>query len=238
MKRIVVIPARYGSTRLPAKPLADIAGKPVIQWVYEGASASKLKDEVLIATDDERVCAVAQSFGAAVAMTSSECASGTDRVYEAVRGRVADIIVNVQGDEPQIRGDMIDTLFEAFDKEPLEMATLCCPLSDEDECMNPNAVKVVLDRYGFALYFSRSPIPFFRNSTGVPVYKHVGLYGYTRAFLERFVKLPKGRLEETESLEQLRALEAGHKIKVLVVDYNGISIDTPEDLERARTLLR
>lgn len=238
MKRIVVIPARYASTRLSAKPLADIAGKPLVQWVYDGACASALKDEVLIATDDERIRSVAHSFGAAVAMTSPDCPSGTDRVYEAIKERDADIIVNVQGDEPQIRGDMVDRLFAAFDKEPLEMATLCCPLDDQDECMNPNVVKVVMDANGFALYFSRSPIPFFRKSTGMPVYKHIGIYGYSRSFLERFVKLPPGRLEETESLEQLRALEAGHRIKVLVVNYDGMSIDTPEDLQRVRTLLR
>jgi len=238
MKRAVVIPARYASTRLPAKPLADIAGKPLIQWVYDGACSSTLKDEVIIATDDERIRAVAQSFRATVAMTSPDCPSGTDRVYEVIAGRDADVIVNVQGDEPQIRGDMIDTLFAAFDKEPLEMATLCCPLDDADECMNPNVVKVVVDSNGFALYFSRAPIPFFRKSTGMPVYKHIGIYGYSRSFLQRFVRLPAGRLEETESLEQLRALEAGHRIKVLVVNYDGMSIDTPEDLERARAKLR
>ena len=238
MKRVVVIPARYASTRLPAKPLATIADRPLIQWVYEGACASALKDEVLIATDDERIRTVAHSFGATVVMTSTDCPSGTDRVYQAIAGRSGEVIVNVQGDEPQIRGDMIDTLFAAFDKELLEMATLCCPLVDQDECMNPNVVKVVMDRNGFALYFSRSPIPFFRKSTNMPVYKHIGIYGYSRSFLEQFVKLPAGRLEETESLEQLRALEAGHKIKVLVVTYDGMSIDTPEDLERARLRYR
>ena len=237
MKRLVVIPARYASTRLPGKPLADIAGKPLIRWVYDAARQSKLAHEVIVATDDERIRDAVSAFGAAPVMTSPECPSGTDRVYEAIRERKADVIVNVQGDEPLIRGDMIDTLFAAFEQEPLEMATLSCPLADEDEFRNPNIVKVVPDANGFALYFSRSPIPFFRRPTGVPMYKHIGIYGYSRSFLETFVKLPGGRLEETESLEQLRALEAGHRVKVLVVDYDGISIDKPEDLDRARSVL-
>jgi 3-deoxy-manno-octulosonate cytidylyltransferase (CMP-KDO synthetase) len=237
MKRVIVIPARYASTRLHGKPLAKIAGKPLIQWVYERAGASMLQDEVLIATDDDRVRDAALSFGAAVVMTSPDCASGTDRVYEAVRGRGADIIVNLQGDEPLIRGDMIDALFSVFEKESLDMATLCVPLSDKSELESPHTVKVVLDERGFALYFSRSPIPFFQKPSGVPIYKHVGIYGFSRPFLDKFVSLPKGKLEETESLEQLRALEAGYRIKVLVTDYNGISVDTPEDLERARLLL-
>lgn len=238
MKRVIVIPARYASTRLPGKPLAKIAGKPLIQWVYERAGTSTLKDEVLIATDDDRIRDAALSFGASVVMTSPDCVSGTDRVYEAVKGREADIIINLQGDEPLIRGDMIDALFSTFEGEPLDMATLCVPLSDKSELETPHSVKVVLDRNGFALYFSRSPIPFFQKPSGMPIYKHVGIYGFSRSFLERFVSLPKGKLEETESLEQLRALEAGYKIKVLIVDYDGISVDTPEDLERARLRLR
>jgi 3-deoxy-manno-octulosonate cytidylyltransferase (CMP-KDO synthetase) len=237
MKRLVVIPARYGSTRLPGKPLLDIAGKPLIRWVFEATRQSKLADEVLVATDDERIQNAASDFGALAVMTSPDCPSGTDRVFEAVKQRDAGIVVNVQGDEPLIRGDMIDLLFAAFEEEPLEMATLCCPLKDDADFTNPSVVKVVLDGNGFALYFSRSRIPFFRRATGMPIYKHIGIYGFSRAFLETFVNLPNGRLEETESLEQLRALEAGHRIKVLIVDYDGISIDTPEDLERARSLL-
>jgi len=289
VKRVVVIPARYASTRLPGKPLAVIAGKPLIQWVYEGASTSTLKDEVLIATDDPRIEDTALCFGASVVVTSRDCASGTDRVYEAVKGSDADIIVNVQGDEPLIRGDMIDRLFTVFEKEPLDMATLCSPLRDKSELESSHTVKVVIDQKGFALYFSRFPIPFFQRPAGLPnytdldssgdrggsekphpragtraysevrrgarrstpasgypegihlkpnwYYKHIGVYGFSRAFLERFVNLPKGKLEETESLEQLRALEAGYKIKVLIVDYDGISVDTPEDLERARLML-
>jgi 3-deoxy-manno-octulosonate cytidylyltransferase (CMP-KDO synthetase) len=237
MKRLVVIPARYGSTRLPAKPLAEIAGRPLIRWVYDAARQSKLADEVVVATDDARIYDAVRAFGAAAVMTSPACPSGTDRVCEAVKGKEADVVINVQGDEPFIRGDLIDTLFAAFEREPLEMATLCCPLADKDEYSNPDVVKAVLDAKGFALYFSRSPIPFFRRTTGMPMHKHIGIYAYSRAFLETFVKLPKGKLEETESLEQLRALEAGHRIKALIVDYDGISIDTPEDLEKARLRL-
>jgi 3-deoxy-manno-octulosonate cytidylyltransferase (CMP-KDO synthetase) len=243
MKRVIVIPARYASTRLPGKPLAEIAGKPLIQWVYERASTSTLKDEVLIATDDARIEDTALCFGASVVVTSRDCPSGTDRVYEAVKGSDADIIVNVQGDEPLIRGDMIDCLFTAFEKEPLDMATLCSPITNEIELESPNTVKVVLDQKGFALYFSRSPIPFPQKPATAATYKHpggyrhIGVYGFSRVFLERFVSLPKGRLEETESLEQLRALEAGYKIRVLVVEYDGISVDAPQDLERARLML-
>ena len=237
MKRVVVIPARYGSTRLPGKPLAEIAGKPLIQWVYERASTSTLKDEVLIATDDVRIRDAAISFGASVVMTRSDCASGTDRVYDAIKGRDAGIIVNLQGDEPLIRGDMIDHLFSALERESLGMATFCSPLVDKSELESPHVVKVVLDRNGFALYFSRSPIPFVQKNANAVAYKHIGIYGFSRAFLETFVSLSRGRLEETESLEQLRALEAGYKIKVLIVDYDGISVDTREDLERAKSLL-
>jgi len=193
---------------------------------------------VLVATDDERIQNAASDLGALAVMTSPDCPSGTDRVFEAVKQRDAGVIINVQGDEPLIRGDMIDLLFAALEEESLEMATLCCPLTDDAEFENQNVVKVVLDDNGLALYFSRSQIPFFRRATGMPIYKHIGIYGFSRAFLETFVNLPKGRLEETESLEQLRALEAGHRIKVLIVDYDGISIDTPEDLERARLILR
>ncbi|HVN23457.1 MAG TPA: 3-deoxy-manno-octulosonate cytidylyltransferase [Syntrophorhabdales bacterium] len=237
MRRVIVIPARYASTRLPGKPLAPITGKPLIQWVYERAGTSTLKQETLIATDDARIRDAAVSFGASVVMTPVDCASGTDRVHEAIKGRDADIIVNVQGDEPSIRGDMIDTLFSVIEEESLDMATLCTPVKDKSELNNPHTVKVVLDQHGFALYFSRSLIPFPQKPAGADVYKHIGIYGFSRSFLERFVNLPKGKLEQMESLEQLRALEAGYKIKVLVVEYDGVSVDTPEDLARATSLL-
>lgn len=237
MKSVIAIPARYGSTRLPGKPLADIAGKPLIQWVYERARGSVLASEVIIATDDERIREICLGFGAEVVMTSPDCRSGTDRAYEAVKGRDGDIIVNVQGDEPQIRPDMIDALIGAMEQEKLDMGTLCAYISDRHDYTSPHVVKVVLDRNNFALYFSRAPLPFLQKTLPIPLYKHIGIYAFSRPFLETFVSLPKGRLEEAESLEQLRALEAGCRIKTLLVDYEGIGIDTEADLERARQIM-
>jgi 3-deoxy-manno-octulosonate cytidylyltransferase (CMP-KDO synthetase) len=237
VKRVIVIPARYGSTRLPGKPLVDIAGKPLIQWVYERAHESTLKDEVLIATDDERIRDGCLAFGATVVMTSPECRSGTDRVYEAVKDREADIIINLQGDEPQIRGDMIDTLIRVLETESLDMATLCSLIDDPHDYKSPHTVKVVLDKNSYALYFSRAPLPFMQRTTAIPLYKHIGIYAFSRPFLETFVALPKGRLEDAESLEQLRALEAGYRVKTMLVEYEGIGIDTEMDVERARKIL-
>ena len=239
MKRVIVIPARYGSTRLPAKPLQDIAGKPLIRWVYERACESRLADEVLIATDDERIEEPCRAFGAEVVMTSPECRSGTDRVFEASKGRDADVIVNLQGDEPQIRGEMIDTLLGAMEQEKLQMGTLCSYITDPHDYKSPHTVKIVLDRNNYALYFSRAPLPFIQGARtlAIPFYKHIGIYAFSRPFLETFVTLPKGRLEEAESLEQLRVLEAGFRIKCVLVEYDGVGIDTEMDLERARKLL-
>ena len=172
MKKVIVIPARYASTRLPGKPLKRIDNKPLIQWVYEGAKGSRLKDGILIATDDERIRDAALSFGADVVMTAPSCESGTERVYEAIKGSDAEIIVNLQGDEPFIRGDMIDELFSVIEKEHLDIATLSCPIGHEGEYRDPNTVKVVLDRLGFALYFSRSPIPYIKANDQLPSTKH------------------------------------------------------------------
>jgi 3-deoxy-manno-octulosonate cytidylyltransferase (CMP-KDO synthetase) len=252
MKKIIVIPARYASTRLPGKSLIDIGGKSLLQRVYEGACRSKLSDGILIATDDERIKKASLAFGAEVIMTDPALPSGTDRVFAAIQGREADFVINLQGDEPFIESSIIDQLFSAMENEVVEMATLCCPIGDEDEYRNPNTVKVVLDSSGFALYFSRSPIPYLRTPNsqpypGMPVsgvrtpnlfYKHIGIYGFTRSFLQQFVAMPKSPLEEEESLEQLRVLENGYKIKVIVTGYSGFGIDTPEDLERARRILR
>lgn len=237
MKSIIVIPARYGSTRLPGKPLAEIAGKSLIERVYRCAQESKRADEVIITTDDERIREKAASFGAVVVMTPSDCPSGTDRVCQAVSGREADIVVNLQGDEPQVRGDMIDALISAMEEEKVGMATLCSFISDPHDYESPHTVKVVIDKNGYALYFSRAPIPFMQRTVDCPIYKHVGIYAFSRDFLEIFVSLPKGSLEACESLEQLRALEAGHRIKVLRVDYDGIGIDTEEDVKRASEML-
>jgi 3-deoxy-manno-octulosonate cytidylyltransferase (CMP-KDO synthetase) len=237
MKSVICIPARYGSTRLPGKPLLDIAGKPLIQWVYDAARRSTLAEEVLIATDDERIQKRCEQFGAEVVMTSPDCRSGTDRVHEAVKGRDAAIVVNVQGDEPQIRPDMIDTLIHSVQQEKLDIATLCSFITDRHDYVSPHVVKVVMDRHNFALYFSRAPLPFLQKTLPIPLYKHVGIYAFSRAFLETFVTLPKGRLEEAESLEQLRALESGYRIKTMLVEYEGIGIDTEADLDRVRQLL-
>jgi len=246
MIKYIVIPARYASTRLPGKPLREICGKTILYMVYEKAMLSNLKDHVIIATDDKRIQDAAIMFDADVVMTSPDCKSGTDRCHDAIKGKDADIIVNLQGDEPFIRPDMVDLLFDVMLNERLDMATLCTPITDVNEYTNPNVVKVVLDKYGFALYFSRSPIPF-KSSHGSAyisqhtilnnqcIYKHIGIYAFSRTFLEKYVTMERGVLEETESLEQLRVLENGFRIKVLITDYNGFGIDTEEDLERAKT---
>jgi 3-deoxy-manno-octulosonate cytidylyltransferase (CMP-KDO synthetase) len=236
MKSIIVIPARYGSTRLPGKPLVEIAGISLIERVYECALESRRADKVIITTDDERIRDKAASFGAPVVMTPPDCPSGTDRVCQAISSMDADIVVNLQGDEPQMRGDMIDTLITAVEEEKMGMATLCSFISDPHDYTSPHAVKVVMDKNGSALYFSRAPIPFMQRTVARPIYKHIGVYAFSRDFLEIFVSLPKGSLEECESLEQLRALEAGHRIKVLRVDYDGIGIDTEEDVKRANEM--
>ena len=231
MKRVIVIPARYASTRLPGKPLLDIAGKPLIQWVWEAARASRLADEVLVATDDERIAKRCAAFGAEVVMTG-ECASGTDRVCRAVQGREADLVVNLQGDEPQVRGDMIDELFSAIGDGQTGMATLCSPIADAADHADRNVVKCAHRR--------RRLCPLLLKDAGAhllegkePPHKHIGIYAFTRAFLETFVGLPKGRLEQAESLEQLRAMEAGYKIKVIITQYDGIGVDTEADRKAA-----
>jgi len=240
-KNVIVIPARYASTRLPGKPLIEINGKPLIQWVFENAMKSQLKDEIYIATDDKRIMERAKAFGADVIMTSMDCSSGTERTYEAIKEKEADIIVNVQGDEPFIRYDMIDILFSEIKKKRIYMATLCCKINDISEFVDPNTVKVVLNKKGYALYFSRSPIPYFRNSSDTQkkiVYKHIGIYGYTKDFLKRYINMKRGFLEEAESLEQLRVLENGYKIKVLITEYDGFGIDTKDDLKKAEKYLK
>lgn len=238
MKKIIVIPARFESTRLPGKPLLEISGKSLIHLVYERVSQSRLKDRVIIATDDQRIMDAASSFGAEAVMTSTSCKSGTDRVFEAVKHLDGDLIINVQGDEPFMRPDMIDLLFSIMASESLDVATLCAPMTDDKEYTDPGTVKVVLDKNSFALYFSRSPIPYLRaGNARAMLYKHVGIYGFTADFLKQFVSMQKSRLEEAESLEQLRILENGFKIKVLTTHYNGFGIDTIEDLHRARLIL-
>jgi 3-deoxy-manno-octulosonate cytidylyltransferase (CMP-KDO synthetase) len=241
MKIAAIIPARFASTRLEGKPLADICGKTMVQRVYERALAANLS-EVLVATDDERILKAVQSFGGKAVMTSPLHASGTDRVAEAASHIQADIIVNLQGDEPLIDPGLIKAAVRPMLDDPsLSMCTLKTPIIHEEEYLDPNAVKVVTDRDGFALYFSRSPIPSCRNGfSGLPCspYKHIGLYVYRRDFLFEFTRMKPTALELSESLEQLRALENGRRIKVVEVRYNPVSVDTPEDLNRVREIIK
>ena len=235
MNVLCVIPARYASTRLPGKPLALIAGKTMIERVYEQASLARMPQEVLVATDDTRVEEAVKQFGGKAMMTSPDHPSGTDRLAEvALSYPKVDVIVNVQGDEPMIPPELIDDLAKAFEEDKqLEMATVKTPMQKEDYD-NPNAVKVVTDLNGYALYFSRSLMPYPRKKTeDFKVYKHVGVYAYKRDFLLKYAALPPTPLEQVESLEQLRALENGAKIKVLASDFQGIGIDTAEDLAAA-----
>ncbi|VBB09276.1 acylneuraminate cytidylyltransferase [Lucifera butyrica] len=239
MKILCVIPARYASTRLPGKPLSDIAGKPMIRYVYERCMLAKRPDKVLVATDHELVYKAVKSFGGNVMLTSADHPTGTDRLAEVAQSYPeAEIIINVQGDEPLIAPQVIDELAAAFDHAPgLKMATLMTEM-EEEEYNNPAAVKVVTDRQGFALYFSRSLIPYPRvKQDGFTVHKHIGIYAYRREFLLAFAALKPTPLEKTESLEQLRALEYGYRIKVLKTDFQSIGVDTPEDLDRVREIV-
>lgn len=243
MNILCVIPARYSSTRLPGKPLAQIAGKPMIERVYERAKQAKRPTAVLVATDHELVYQAVQNFGGQVMMTSSDHPTGTDRLAEvAVKHPEADILINVQGDEPLIAPEVIDLLAGAFDEDAeLKMATLMTEM-DKAEYNLPSAVKVVTSLDGYALYFSRSIIPYPRNTKLpgglLPVYKHIGIYAYRRDFLLKYAALTPTPLEQTESLEQLRALEHGYKIKVLKTDFTSIGVDTPEDLEKVNEYFR
>jgi len=235
---VAVIPARFSSSRFPGKALADIAGKPMIQWVYERASQARRVSRVIVATDDERILEAVRAFGGEAVMTSPEHPTGTDRVAEVVERLLPheEAIVNVQGDEPLIDPSEIDAAVEALSSDPdADMSTLASPIESEEVFRNPNAVKVVCDRRGYALYFSRSPIPFYRGEGRPPQpLLHVGLYCYRREALLRLVRLPRSPLEEAESLEQLRALENGMRIKVALVPHHEPGVDTPEDLERVR----
>lgn len=234
-----VIPARYGSTRFPGKPLAEIAGKPMIQWVHERAVAARTVDETIVATDDLRIRRAVTGFGGRAVMTSAEHATGTDRIAEAVQGIDADIIVNVQGDEPLLPSAVIDLLVEAVAETGAGMGTVAVPFSctaaDPDD---PNAVKVIIDANGFALYFSRSNIPFHRTG-GTPVEPlwHWGLYAYQRAFLDTFVRWPQGRLEQCEVLEQLRALENGAPVLVIQTETTSCAVDLPDHIQVVERLL-
>ena len=237
MKTAVVIPARYGSMRFPGKVLAMLRGKPIVQWVWECAMKSKA-DLVLVATDDDRVYNTVDSFGGKAVMTSPNHPSGSDRIMEAVKDIDADIIINVQGDEPSMPPELIDRLIDLMSgADAPDMGTVIVPCKREDVADNPNKPKVVISADGYALYFSRAMIPFLREGgTEMKVYRHWGIYAYQRAALERFVSLPEGNLEKCEKLEQLRALENGMRIKTIETTYDGVDVNTPEDLEEAEKL--
>lgn len=239
MKFACVIPARYASTRLPGKPLADIAGKPMIQRVYEQVSKAKEPALVIVATDDQRVFDTVKAFGGTVAMTSPHHPTGTDRLAEvATAYDDIDVIINVQGDEPLIDADVIDQLAELFLEDPaLQMATVGSPLLEE-EYDEPSAVKVICNKRGDAMYFSRSLIPYPRNAFVNAPMKHVGIYAYRRQFLLDYANMEPTPAEQTESLEQLRALENGYTIRVIKTDKRFVGVDTPEDLDRVNAIFR
>ena len=240
MKILCVIPARYASTRLPGKPLKDVAGKPMICRVYDRASQAKTLSGVVVATDDERILRVVEDHGGRAMMTAKDHPTGTDRLAEVAEAYPdVDLIINVQGDEPLIEPSLIDELGRAFDGDAeLQMATVMTPMEDEAEKKNPNNVKVVTDKNGCALYFSRSLLPYPRNDAGTPVYKHIGIYAYRRDFLLAYAKMAPTPLERTESLEQLRALENGYKIKCIRTNARFVGVDTPEDLAKVNEIYR
>ena len=237
-----IIPARYDSKRLPGKPLVLIHDRPMIQHVYQRASEATTLQQLVVATDDPRIQKAVTQFGGEVLMTSPEHPSGTDRVAEAARKLILTddaIVVNIQGDEPLLRAEMIDSLVQNLqENSDFPMTTLAYPDTDKNDRTDPGVVKVVLDAKGRALYFSRSPIPAVRDrSSPPPYYKHLGFYGYRNGFLQEFTKLSPGVLEKLEKLEQLRALEHGFSISVVITPFDSISVDTPEDLARVRKIM-
>lgn len=246
MKYISIIPARYASTRFPGKPLADLCGKPVIQRVYE--QVSKQMDAAWVATDDERIYDNVKSWGGNVVMTSPNHKSGTDRIEEAMekieaQGEHYDVVVNVQGDEPFIQPEQIRAVCECFNDEATQIATLGIPFGDNIAAItNPNSPKIITDNKGFAMYFSRSVIPYVRGKeqaewgSAFPYLKHIGMYAYRREVLREVTALPQSPLEIAESLEQLRWLQNGYRVKVGITNTETVGIDTPDDLEKARKI--
>jgi 3-deoxy-manno-octulosonate cytidylyltransferase (CMP-KDO synthetase) len=251
---VVIIPARYASSRFPGKPLVSIAGRPMIQHVYERARQARLVDAVLVATDDARIVAAVEAFGGQAVMTSSTHPSGTDRIAEVAAQRPYDIVVNVQGDEPCIAPLAIDAMIAPLrDDATVAITTLAHALRDVADLLTPHVVKVVVDRQGDALYFSRAPIPYDRQAwpqapqvlaaAGTPLtlppgcYRHLGLYAYRRDVLLQLARLPQTTLEQVEQLEQLRALEHGYRLRVVQTMYESVGVDTPEDVRRAEQIL-
>ncbi len=237
-KTAIIIPARYGSSRLEGKPLIKVQDKPIIQWVYEKAQQAKLADIIIVATDDQRIYDAVKSFGGNVEMTSTEHKCGSDRIKEVVM-RHPDIsyIVNLQGDEPLIKPESIDEVIKNVkDDVSADISTLIRKISSKD-AENPNLVKCVIDKFEYAMYFSRSKIPFERNIGKSDFYGHLGIYGYKREALIKMTELPQSSYEQSESLEQLRALQNGMKIKTSVVDFVPVGIDTAEDLEKFKNIV-
>ncbi len=256
MKTIAVIPARYGSTRLPAKPLLLINNKPMIQWVYENVKSCPLIEKIIVATDDERIFHAVKNFGGEVVLTSKKHRSGSDRVAEVVKNLSCDFVLNVQGDEPMVSRKILTKVILEFCKNKnLDVVTPVCRIYDFKDLVSPNFAKVVFTKDRFALYFTRSVVPFVRDkfsieknylkiSNGEQIvkkykfYRHIGVYGFRKDFLLKYIKLPKSKLENLEKLEQLRILEHGYKIKVVVVQESPISVDTYEDLQMVRKILK
>jgi 3-deoxy-manno-octulosonate cytidylyltransferase (CMP-KDO synthetase) len=241
-----VIPARWGSQRFPGKVLAPICGKPMVQWVHERARSARRVDEVLVATDDERVADCVRGFGGRVVLTSSEHPTGTDRIAEALRstdgGSDATLVLNVQADEPLVPPAVLDRLVDVMRAHPdCEMATVGVPMDPADpDFADPDVVKAVVSDAGRALYFSRAPVPFARGGwpAGQRPYRHWGIYAFRRDYLERFVSLPQSSLEKLESLEQLRALEDGARILLVAAEEKTVGVDRPDDVNRAEALMR
>jgi 3-deoxy-manno-octulosonate cytidylyltransferase (CMP-KDO synthetase) len=239
LRTAVIIPARYASTRFPGKPLADLDGQPLIAHVYRRAAACPGVEQVIVATDDMRIAAAVRAFGGDARLTRADHPSGSDRIAEIAAALDCDVVVNVQGDEPLIDPRAIAQAIEPFADPDVQIATLCHRMVDPGEFADPNVVKVVVDRAGFALYFSRAPIPHLRDERGgwPPLFRHIGLYAYRRQALLVLASLPPTPLERAEALEQLRALEHGIRIRAVETAYESIGVDTPADLEKVRRLL-
>ena len=238
-KTAIIIPARYASTRLPAKPLLEVKGKPIIQYVYEAAKQSQLANVVIVATDDERIKNAVENFGGICEMTRADHQCGSDRIAEiASRHNDFEYILNLQGDEPQITPEVIDLAINALiSDKSADISTLVREIKDEEQINNPNCVKCVFDNDYNALYFSRCPIPYARNKNHAPYYAHIGIYGYKRESLIKMTQLPQSYLEKQESLEQLRALQNQMKIKVAITTLNPTGIDTMEDYEKFKKMI-
>jgi len=238
MQVVAIIPARYEAERLPGKALIDLAGKPMIQHVYERTCQARTIEEVMVATDDDRIRAAVEAFGGKAVLTARTHPSGTDRIAEVARRLTCDIVVNVQGDEPLIEPRAIDAAVQPLLEDPgLVMSTLKAEMTDPEEIQDESVVKVVTDLEDFALYFSRYPIPYCREGQPARWYKHIGLYVYRREFLLLYASWPPTPLQNSEGLEQLRVLEHGYRIKVVETPYASIGVDTPADVERVRAIL-